>query len=558
MLKYLKVSRFAIIENLEVTFEKGFNVLTGETGAGKSLLIDAIGLLLGDRASSDVIRSGENDASITAIFGSVNESLKAALNTYDLPFDEDEVMIQRVIKKESGNIIKVNGEVITLQILQKLTQHLADIHTQHDTKRIFHKENYLFILDMHSKEIETLKTDYQAARTTYLNAHQAYQTLQEKKAKHLEQLDMLKFQAQEIESYQLKPDEYERIENEINTLKNFDKIFQSLKTAHDELEETNALAHIYDAANALETITDYDEAYQENLSRIKNAYHELDDVKSLLIDKLEQLDFDPDRLESLETRKHDLDTLRRKYHRELDEIIAYHEEIKEKIIAFDNYDETLKNAYETLKEVHKDCLSKAKLLSEKRQEVAKHLQSSLRDELKDLSLKEARFNIAFESPTDLDDPKASRAFKQNGIDTVEFMLSFNKGEALKPLQKIASGGELSRMMLALKTLLANQKTLNLMIFDEIDSGVSGYVAAQVAKKMKTISKNVQVLSITHLPQVAAKADTHYNIYKTATDKATMTHVDKLDYQGRVDTLAMMISGDQVSERAKQSAADLLK
>lgn len=558
MLKYLKVSRFAIIENLEVTFDQGFNVLTGETGAGKSLLIDAIGLLLGDRARSDVIRSGAEDAEVTAIFSPLNDTLKKALESNEIPCSEEEMLIKRTVNKNSGNIIKVNGEIITLQTLKSLTTHLADIHTQHDTKRLFSKENYLFILDLNAKNILPLKSAYQDARESYLKAYDAYDTLIKEKDAHLERLDMLKYQDQEIASYNLKPGEFETIENEINTLKNFDKIFQSLKDAHAHLEDSGALAHIYDAANALETIKHYDQSYQDQQERLQSAYYDLDDIKSFLFDKLESLDFNPDTLERLETRKHELDTLRRKYHRELDELREYHDKIKAQIAAYDSYDETLKQAYQSLEKTHASCLSKAQALSEKRQALAQDLEKNLREELGDLALKDARFKIAFSSTSDLNNPKNPKAFKKNGIDFVEFLLSFNKGEALKPLQKIASGGELSRMMLALKTLLANQQTINLMIFDEIDSGVSGYVASQVAKKMRNIAKQVQVLSITHLPQVAAKADTHYKIYKTTTKDETLTHVDKLDYQGRIETLAAMISGDQISERAKQSAEDLLK
>ncbi len=558
MLKYLNVSRFAIIENLEVTFDRGFNVLTGETGAGKSLLIDAIGLLLGDRAKSDIIRSGAEDAEVTAIFEPLNDTLKAALDEHGIPRSDEEMLIKRVVKKNSGNIIKVNGEIITLQTLKSLTKHLADIHTQHDTKRLFTKENYLFILDMNESSILPLKKAYQEARTDYLAAFEAYKKLTEEKDAYLERLDMLKYQDQEITSYDLKPGELETIESEINTLKNFDKIFQSLKDAHDHLEDSGALAHIYDAASALETIQNYDQSYQDQQERLHSAYYDLDDIKSLLFDKLENLDFDPDTLESLETRKHELDTLRRKYHKELDELHDYHDKIKAEIAAFDNYDETLNQAYQTLEKTHASCLSKAQALSKKRQELAHDLAKNLREELSDLALQDARFKIEFSFAQAIKNPKNTQAFKKTGIDSVEFMLSFNKGEALKPLQKIASGGELSRMMLALKTLLANQQTINLMIFDEIDSGVSGYVASQVAKKMRNIAKQVQVLSITHLPQVAAKADTHYKIYKTTTKDETLTHVDKLDHQGRIETLAAMISGDQVSERAKKSAEDLLK
>ncbi len=557
MLKHLNVRQFAIIENIEVDFETGMNVLSGETGAGKSLLIDAIGLLLGDRASNEIIRTGEEFAEITAIFEPVNDTVKQTLEALDIPVSSDELLIKRRIKKNSGNLIKVNHETVTLQDLKKITVHLADIHTQSDTERLINPDNYLDLIDRYDAETKSYKDAYQATRRTYLAALAAYEELKDEKATMLEKMDMLRFQAEEIAAHNLKEDELEAIEARLKTLQNFDVIFQAVKNAHGLLDESGALEQIYDAASALENVTDYDADYRSLKERIEAAYYELDDVRSTLAGRLEILDFDPDELEELETRKHTLDTLRRKYHREIGELIAYQKEIEEKIAAFSDYDETLEGARIKAEQAYRALIVSAKELREKRQKTAHAIENRLKEELSDLELKDASFKVVFETvePESFTD---RHAFMKNGTSKVDFHLSTNKGEPMKPLRKIASGGELSRIMLALKTLLVSEETLNLVIFDEIDTGVSGYVAGQVARKMHAIARDVQVLAITHLPQVAAKADHHYHIYKTSDENRTKTHLRLLDHEARIEHLASMISSDKVTKSALESARELLK
>jgi len=557
MLKYLKVSQFAIIENVEVSFEEGLNVLTGETGAGKSLLIDAIGLLLGERASSEIIRTDADYALVTAIFEPLNQKVKETLKAMDIPFEDDELLISRKIKRSSGNLIKANRETITLSDLRKLTNHLADIHTQHDTKRLFDAQSYLELIDAYNPEISNYKEAYKMALNDYKAHYKKYESLKKDKDSMLEKLDLLKFQSEELHNLDLKEDELSTIEERLNTLQNFDSIFHALKESYALLETSNATANIYEASKELSQIETYDETYASLKSRTESTYYELDDIRESLSTLLESLDFDPDELETLENRKHTLDTLRRKYNKDIDELIEYHQKINQEIQSFDNYDETLDQRLHEVKTAFKDALKAGKALREMRVKTAFSIQKALKQELEALALKSVQFKIEFNDAypktyNDLSD------FYENGIDEVEFMLSTNKGESLKPLKKIASGGELSRIMLALKTLLVKKEGLNLMIFDEIDTGVSGYVASQVAKKMQQISKNLQVLAITHLPQVAAKADHHYYIYKEQSDARVKTNVKHLNYDNRVDALAQMISSDQVTEASKQSAKELLK
>ena len=557
MLAYLKVSNFAIIENIEVSFEAGMNVLTGETGAGKSLLIDAIGLLLGERASSDVVRTGEKSATITAVFSPLNDAVKHACEDHDIPLEDDELLIKRTIKPSSGNIIKVNGETITLSQLRELTRHLADIHTQHDTKRLINPTTYLTLIDQFDPDIKTLKDDYREKKDAYLHALEAYDTLQKDKQATLEKREQLETQSEELAAHELKSGEMEAIEERLATLQNFDQLFHSLKTAHTMLEESQAIDHIYDAAGELDRVSHIDEAYDSLKSRMESAYYELDDIRGSLYDRVQQLDFDPDELETLENRKYALDSLRRKYSMDIEALIEYHEEINEKITGAFDYDTALSEAMTHVTDMFEALKDAAVALSDKRKITAQSIEARMHAELSALELKDASFTVRFDAP-ELKDPFAPAAFKEDGIDTIDFMLTTNAGEPQKPLKKVASGGELSRIMLALKTLLVFKESLNLMIFDEIDTGVSGYVATQVANKMHAIAESVQVLAITHLPQVAARADQHYYIYKDKAEGRTTTNLKLLSHQHRVEALAAMISSGEVTKRAIESAKELLQ
>lgn len=557
MLRHLEVKEFAIIENIEVSFEEGMNVLTGETGAGKSLLIDAIGLLLGDRAQSDIVRSSSDTAVVKALFSPLSDHVKKTLETLEIPFEDDELLIERRVKRSSGNLIKMNRETVTLQDLRRVTANLADIHTQHDTKRLINPSTYLALLDGYDSSIESLKRDYREALSTYKEAIASYQALKEEKASTLEKMDMLRFQLDELRSHDLKRDEEETIEERLRTLENFDSIFTALKDAYGRLNDKDALDETYQASQSLGRVEDLNESYKSYRERIESAYYELDDVRQSLYDEISGMDFDPDELETLQTRQFTLNQLKRKYARSVNEMIDYQEEIEGKLESFGDYDTALKSAEASVKSAHATLKSKAVTLTEKRKETAKRIEASLEKELSELELKNASFRIVFETG-DMEDPFDPAPYRRSGTDVVDFHLSTNKGEPLKPLKHVASGGELSRIMLALKTLLLMQDTLDLIIFDEIDTGVSGYVASQVAKKMASISENIQVLAITHLPQVAAKSDHHYRIYKEETDERTRTHVEPLDHDGRIRALATMISSDTITDQAMRSARELLK
>ncbi len=557
MLRHLEVKEFAIIEDLEVTFEPGMNVLTGETGAGKSLLIDAIGLLLGDRANKESVRSGARQATVRALFSPLSSPVKSVLDTLEIPYEDEELLIERRISSTSSNLVKINRETVTLQDLKEVTKYLADIHTQHDTKRLINPETYQDLLDGYDSDISSLKNVYREKRKNYIKTLEDYETLKSEKDKTLETMDMLRFQLEELENYSLVKDEEEAIEERLATLQNFDKIFSALKETYAALDESSALETIYDSARSLSSVEDYNEDFKDYKNRIESAYYDLDDIRQSLFDVINGMDFDPDELEKLETRQYDLDQLKRKYHRSINELIEYQDEIRNRLDTFGNYDQALDDSVALVKTAHKALVSASNSLLEKRKKTAKTIEKALEKELGDLELPNASFKIVLSEPA-TKDAFDRTPFKEGGIDSVDFHLSTNKGEPLKPLKNVASGGELSRIMLALKTLLLMRDALDLIIFDEIDTGVSGYVASQVAKKMAAISASVQVLAITHLPQVAAKSDHHHYIYKKTSNERTTTFIDALEHDGRVRALAEMISSDKVSETALESARELLK
>ena len=549
MLSYLSVKHFAIIENIEVSFEKGMTVLTGETGAGKSLLIDAIGLLLGDRASSEVVRSGEKSSEIIGIFNGLEAPLKKELLSLDVDVSDDQLMIKRVISLTGANIIKLNDQTVTLQDLKRVTRHLADIHTQHDTRRLIAPEMYLYLLDQYDTSIAPLKETYQHHLNVYKTSLKAYEDLIEENRQSQAILNDIETTLQDIAAHHLIVGEEEDIESRLHTLHNYDTIFQAIQSVYERLEIKGSIDNIYEASRLFQTIQNYDESYKHLMSRLESAYFELDDIKQTVSNQLSHMDFDPNELEQLEMRAHDLKQLRRKYARSIDELIDYQAELEQKKQTLTDFDSAIVKAEKAKEDALHQLTIAADSLTKKRQEVAKSLEIRLIDTLADLQLKNAGFKVDFDT--------SQKRFKFDGQDQIDFLLTTNLGEPLKPLSKVASGGECSRIMLALKTLLIQQDTLALMIFDEIDAGVSGFIADQVGLKMYQLSASTQVFAITHLPQVAAWADHHYHISKTEVQSRTKAVITPLNNDDRIDVIAAMLASDTISETHKQSAVELL-
>lgn len=557
MLSYISVQNFAIIENIEVYFEKGMTALTGETGAGKSLLIDAIGLLLGDRATSNIVRTGSDKAIVEGLFHVDNPTVLKLLKQMELE-NGNELLIKRQITQTNNNIIKVNNQTITLTQLREITNLLADIHTQFDTHRLINQDTYLSIIDgFKAEETEELLLIYNEKLSNYKKELKELNRLKQSNDSLLERLDLMKFQVNEIEGYNLDPNEETDLNEIVEKMQNFDRIYTSLNEAKILFESTSSVDNIYNAASKLEEAKGYSEAYEELQKRTNEAYFELVDITETLGDELSKLDFNPALLDSHLERLNSLETLKRKYRKDIPEIIEYYEQCKEEIENIDNFDQVITDQDIVVKEAFSGVVAIAEQLTTLRRKTSDFIETELLSILDALELKKTMFQIAFERTT-FNDHLYSSVFLSNGVDTVDFLLSTNIGEPLKSLSKSASGGEMSRIMLGLKNLLVTSLNLSLIIFDEIDTGVSGYVANQVAKKMKDISGTTQVICITHIPQVAATSDHHLYISKRVVNDRTIAEIKTLSGETRIHEIASMISGENVTDASLISAKELIK
>ena len=551
MIKNLHVKNFAIIDDINLEFKPNMTSLTGQTGAGKSLIIDCISLLLGARADLDMIRYNETKATIDGTFDYKNKKIDELLDKYSIP-KTNELEIKREISQRSK--ILINNTTVTLNQLKEISFYLADIHVQNDTYKLVNPDNYINIIDLFcDKKIDDLSNNYMVDLIDYKEALKEYKDATNKNEEMYDKLDLLKFQYDELSKLDLKENELEDITKEINVLSNYDRIFSNLNLALEKLENIDDL---YDAISYLKKIKEYDESYDNFTSVIENAYYSLDDTKKDISKSIKNMDFNKDYLDSLIERENELNRIVKKYKMSVNELINHISKIKKEIDKCENYDEYVSSCYNDLCNKHKKLVESAKKLEDLREKTGKILSVELIKVSKELDLENINFEIQFKY-NDVTDPVNS-TFYDYGISNVDFLISLNKGEPLKPLSKVASGGELSRIMLGLKTILAEKQNLSLMVFDEIDSGISGVTASHIASKIKEISKTTQVLCITHLPHVASIADNQLYISKYEENNRTYTKVEELDYNSRVKQIAIMISGTKITESALENAKELLK
>jgi len=548
MLKSLKVSHFALIDDLEIEFNSGLTALTGETGAGKTIILESLHLLFGKRSDQQMIRYGESKAVV--------------VGTFILPKDkqeqlglEEEITIRREIDSNSRHVMKINDEVVTLNRLKEVMSILGNIHSQNDSMTLFDRSYYLTFIDqVDAKKVEELLNNYLIKRSKYIDQKKAFEQLKNKKEQSLEKESFLAYQIKELEGYNLVPDEKIHLEDELNKLKNYDKIMNELQNAYQFLDgEVYQIDHIYDASNALDKIKHLDENYQDMAERLSSSYYEIDDVKSRIYHDIEGLDFDQDRFNLMQERHYELIKIEQKYQKEINDLIDYYHDIKKELLMITDYDEYIKEARKELEEAFLDAYNSGLKLRELRQKLAKKLSKDMIEELKDLDLEKASFDIVFD-----DIEKDEKALLETGLDQVEFMISLNEGEPIKPLAKVASGGERARFMFALKSIYAKSNQLSMLVLDEIDIGISGKTAAKVALKMSELSKDMQLIVITHLPQVAAKADHHYGITKHKENNRMVTHITKLNLDQRIEMIGMMLSDEKLSHFAIEQAKMLLK
>ena len=557
MLQMVCVKNFAIIEDIEVNFNKNMTVLTGQTGAGKSLIIDAISLILGARADLDMIRYGETESTITAVFNELSLDAIECINNLGYNFNS-EITITRVISNTGKNVIKVNNQNVTLNQLKQIGLYLGDIHVQHDTYRLINKDNYLsFLDDFKDKTFLNHYNNYQVKRIKYLDALKKYNDCLKKSKDLSNKLEFLQFQKEELEALSLEEDIDLKLEAEIEKLSNFDKIFTNLNEAYQNIsDDVFNLDSLYEAAMNLGKIKEFDPEYTSNHEALLDAYYQIEEIKSYLYKAKDALDFDPDYLDDLNSRLYEINKVKEKYKMSVNELIKYLADITLELSLLTNFDEAIKELKNDIIIKHQDLVKISNTLRSYREKNARRCEKAIVKECVDLDLAHTKFEIVF-NEVDLTDPFNSSIFLENGIDVVDFYISFNIGEPVKPLNKVASGGELSRIMLAFKAIYLEKNPLSFMVFDEIDSGVSGVTARKIAMKMHEISKRTQVLAITHLAQVAAIADTQLYIAKEEESKRTKTVVKQLSYDERITEIAIMLSGMELSSGILQTAKALL-
>ena len=550
MLKRLVISNFAIIENIDISFQDGFTVLTGETGAGKSLVIDSLSLLLGNRASSELIRQSEDKAVVQGVFNVHKPKLSALLKKLGVEEEED-IVIERTISK-TKNIVRINGVVVSLNDLQKVGPYLCDIHNQFDFAKILNPENYLSIVDGFNRDlIDSYKENYRLSLEAYKKAKEELLSLIDKQKKIEENRDFYEYQYKELKAMDLKEGEEEGIETELSLLKNYDKIY-SLEEEAKEIINGSFLEDFYNLNKTLEKLSSFQSQFEEDQKTIDDRYYEMEDLLSAIKKKFSDLDYDPSRLDELEQRSSDLESLKRKYKKDLPGLISYRDELASLV---GNKGDLLSEIKEKESEVNakrEETYQKGLDLSLLRQKTAKKIEKELEATLSNLLLK-TKFQISFAKPSSNDDS----SFYENGIDSIDFLIETNVGEGLKSLSKILSGGEASRVMLAFKALFIKANDVPMVVFDEIDTGMSGVTASAVAREIHKISLNTQVIAITHMPQVASLSDHHVLISKEVKGDRTFAHTKELSLKEKIEQVAYLISGDKVTQKQLQYAEEMV-
>ena len=551
MLTRLSIANLAILENVDVAFNDGFTVLTGGTGAGKSLVIDSLSLLLGARASNELIRTGEDKATIRGVFRVDSSRLSALLTKLEIPCEGDELVIERTLSR-TKNVIKANGVPLTLQSLNLIARLLADIHNQFDFAKILNPENYLDIIDGFAYEkTQTYKNAYTSLLDAYKKAKAEYEDLLAQKAKIEASKDFYLFQLKELDEANLSESEEADVAAEIALLSNYDKIYSLFQTA-DGLIHEDFLDKLYELNKVLVKIASYQPQYQEIQEKIDDRYYELDDLFATLKKDFKNLDYDPERLNVLQQRSVDIAALKRKYRKSVPELLAYQRELHSLLGEGTDMDGAIEAKKNEMSELRDRCFASGKELSALRRAVAKNIEKEIQRNLDDLLLS-ADFAIEFEEPKD----EGDALFLPTGIDRVDFLIETNVGEGLKSLSKIVSGGEASRIMLAFKAVFVKANRVATVIFDEIDTGLSGEAASAVAKKVKEISLASQVIAITHMPQVAARSDHHILITKSVKDGRTSTQIKELTLDEKIHEVAYLISGGKVTQKQLEYAKEII-
>lgn len=554
MLQELSVKNFAIISSLQLDFQMGMTVLTGETGAGKSIIIDAMGLLTGGRGSSDYIRQGATKCTLEGLFSMPkNQELVNLLIELGVEMDEDSLIIQRDISTSGKNVCRVNGRIVNISNLRKVGEYLVDIHGQNEHQELMQSEKHIQMLDdFGGKDLIKIKEQFQEYYFEYRAIEKKVRDRQKNEKEFAQRMDMLQFQRDEIESAQLIVGEEEVLIEERDKLSNFQKIASALAISYGAINDEGAssLDNIAFAMNELASIERLDPEYKAISEAVQNSYYLLQEASGDLTRLIDGLELDENRLNEVENRLELIRQMKRKYGESVESILNYCQEITSELAEADFLEGRTEQLEELLAEKKAQVLESGIKLSEVRKKIAKTLEVSILKELKELYMERTEFEVRFL-------PVTSEQLTDEGIDQVEFYITTNPGEPLKPLVRVASGGELSRVMLALKTIFSKSQGITSIVFDEVDTGVSGRVAQAIADKIYQISENSQVLCITHLPQVAAVADFQYFIEKEIVGDRTETKVRILDMTERINEIARMLAGSEITKLTVEHAKELL-
>ena len=553
MLIKLKVQNFAIIEDIELDFKSGLTVLTGETGAGKSLIIDCIGLLLGERAASEMIRQGEEKAVVSGVFDNDTPLLRGLLEKLSIPFD-GLLDIRRTISGQR-NIVKVNDETISLGDLKTIASLLADIHLQFDSVKLFAPENYLSMVDGFSERlVNEYLEKYRSSLEQLKKQNNRYNELVKRIEEFNKNQEEYAYAYEEINALQLNEGDEQAIEARIAILSNYDKIY-ALSMENKELADGSSLEDIYHIKDNIDDLQKYDVEYQEINKRLNDAYYELEDIYSEIKRKADNLDYDPAELDSLIEKSHAISTLKKKYNKSFDELIAYAQELKELLKNKEDHQVLLNEEKEKLVALFNETYEKAFDVHKVRENIAIKIAKEIEKSLAELGLT-CRFDVVVNAKEKGNDISMD-LFSEDGIDSVDFNIETNIGEGMKPLAKVVSGGELSRVMLAIKMLYVKSHKIGTIIFDEIDTGISGEIANKVAKKIKELSYSHQVITITHLPQVASLSDHHIRISKNVVGKRTFASAKELTLEEKIYEIASLISAGKVTDKQLEYAKELV-
>ncbi len=551
MLQNLKIENVAIIESADIFFEKGLNIMTGETGAGKSIVIDSINAVLGERTSRELVRTGSNKASVTAVFRADTGNVKAVLNELGIEAEDDgSLLISRSISLDGKNVCRINGVPVTVGMLKNLGRELINIHGQHDSQQLLNPESHCSFVDKLAGN-EKLLEEYSSAFEKLNAIKREISSLQTDESEKARKIELLTYQIDEIENAQLTEGEIEELKSVRTLHRNSEKIIGSVNEAYVLLsgadETAGALEQIKMSARQLDSVSQYYSALEENADKLREISYLLEDIQDRLTSTMDELEYDPQYAQAVEDRLDYLNRLSRKYGETEEEMLAFCEKCKKERQDIELSDERLNELELLLNKQYSYVNSLAQKLTQIREKTGIEFSEKVRDELVFLDMPNVVFAV---------DIKPC-ALNENGADEVEFLISPNLGEALKPMAKIASGGELSRIMLAIKNVLSDKDSTETLIFDEIDAGVSGRAASKLGKKLSAVSSGRQVICVTHLAQIAAQADHHFEISKASVGGKTFTSVTPLDFDGRKRELARIIGGEEITQAQLDMAEEML-